>query len=96
MTHMSKQGGEAKLIRQAKLIRWDEAPMAKRHTVETVDRSFRDIMDKYAPFGGKVMVFGGDFRQVLPKSTRAETVDASIVRSYFWPLMEKIKLTTNM
>ena len=70
--------------------------MAKRHTVETVDRCFHDIMDKDAPFGGKVMVFGGDFRQVLPKSTRAETVDASILRSYFWPLMEKIKLTTNM
>ena len=70
--------------------------MAKRHTVETVDRCFHDIMDKDAPFGGKVMVFGGDFRQVLPKCTRAETLDASLVRSYFWPLMKKIKLTTNM
>ncbi|KAH0636281.1 hypothetical protein KY285_036028 [Solanum tuberosum] len=66
MTHMSKQGGGAKLIRQEKLIIWDDAPMAKRQTIETVDRSFRDIMDKDAPFGGKVMVFGGDFRQVLP------------------------------
>ncbi|KAH0693612.1 hypothetical protein KY285_020709 [Solanum tuberosum] len=99
MTHMSKQGGGAKLIKQAKLIIWDEAPMAKRHTIETVDRSFRDIMDKDAPFGGKIMVFGGDFRQVLPvvpKSTRAETIDASLVRSYLWPLMEKIQLSTNM
>ncbi|KAH0715764.1 hypothetical protein KY284_008669 [Solanum tuberosum] len=61
MTHMSKQGSGAKLIRQAKLIIWDEAPMAKRHTIETVDRSFRDIMDKDTPFGGKIMVFGGDF-----------------------------------
>ncbi|KAH0685774.1 hypothetical protein KY285_016331 [Solanum tuberosum] len=73
--------------------------MAKRHTIETVYRSFRDIMDKDAPFGGKIMVFGGDFRQVLPvvpKSTRAETVDASLVRSYLWPLMDKIQLSTNM
>ncbi|KAH0715051.1 hypothetical protein KY284_007956 [Solanum tuberosum] len=99
MTNMSKQGGGAKLIRLAKIIIWDEAPMAKRHTIEIVDRSFRDIMDKDAPSGGKVMVFGGDFRQVLPivpKSTRTETVDASLVRSYLWPLMEKIQLSTNM
>ncbi|KAG5598969.1 hypothetical protein H5410_030339 [Solanum commersonii] len=56
-------------------------------------------MDKDAPFGGKVMVFGGDFRQVLPvvpKSTRAETLDASLVRSYLWPLMENIQLLTNI
>jgi len=99
MTNMSKQCGGATLIRQAKLIIWDEAPMAKRHTSETVDRSFRDIMDSDIPFGGKVMVFGGDFRQVLPvvpKSTRAETVNASLVKSYLWPLMEKIQLSTNM
>ncbi|XP_075110437.1 uncharacterized protein LOC142181314 [Nicotiana tabacum] len=45
MTNMSKQSGAAKLIQKAKLIIWDEAPMAKRQTIETVDRSFRDIMD---------------------------------------------------
>ncbi|KAG5615400.1 hypothetical protein H5410_015224 [Solanum commersonii] len=92
MTNMSKEGGGAKLIRQAKLLIWDEEHMAKRHTIETVDRSFRDIMDSDIPFGGKVMVFGGDFRQVLsivPKSTRAKKVDASLVRSYLWPLMKK-------
>ncbi|XP_049365685.1 uncharacterized protein LOC125830542 [Solanum verrucosum] len=44
ITNMSKQDGGGKLIRQAKLIIWDETPMAKRHTIETVDRSFRDIM----------------------------------------------------
>jgi len=99
MTNMSKQSGGAKLIKQAKLIIWDEAPMAKRHAIETVDRGFRDIMEKNVPFGGKVMVFGGDFQQVLPvvpKSTQVETVDASLVRSYLWPLMEKIHLTSNM
>ncbi|XP_010317052.2 uncharacterized protein [Solanum lycopersicum] len=45
------------------------------------------------------MVFEGDFRQVLPvvlKSTRSEMANASLVRSYFWPLMEKIQLSTNM
>lgn len=45
------------------------------------------------------MIFGGNFREVLsviPKATKVETVDASLVRSYLWPLMKKIHLTTNM
>lgn len=87
------------MIREAKLIIWDEAPMANRQTIETVDRSFRDILDVNEPFGGKVIVFGGDFRQVLPvvpKSTRAQTINASLVRSYLWHHMERIKLTRNM
>ncbi|XP_015054925.1 uncharacterized protein LOC107001362 [Solanum pennellii] len=98
MTNMSKQSGAAKLIRKAKVIIWDEAGIAKCQTIETVDRSFRDIKDIDKPFGVKVMVFGGDFRQVLPvvpKSTRAEIVNASLVKSYLWPLMEKIQLTRN-
>lgn len=53
MINMPKQGGGAQLIRQDKLLIWDEAPMDKRHTIETVDRSFRDIMYKDVLFGGK-------------------------------------------
>ncbi|KAM3303945.1 hypothetical protein P3S67_014977 [Capsicum chacoense] len=56
ITHMSKKNGRAKLICKAKIIIWDEAPIANRRTIETVDRSFRDILDINEPFGGKVMV----------------------------------------
>ncbi|XP_071687485.1 ATP-dependent DNA helicase RRM3-like [Rutidosis leptorrhynchoides] len=56
----------AELIRKTKLIIWDEAPMVNGLCVETLDRSLQDIfwpinsnsMD--TPFGGKVIVFGGD------------------------------------
>ncbi|XP_047270482.1 ATP-dependent DNA helicase PIF1-like [Capsicum annuum] len=73
--------------------------MASRWTIEMVDRSFRDILDIDEPFGGKVMVFGGDIRHVLPvipKSTRDKTVNTSLVKSYLWQRMEKIKITRNM
>jgi hypothetical protein len=41
--------------------------MMKRQGVEVLDYSLRDIMDRpNLPFGGKTIVFGGDFRQVLP------------------------------
>ena len=46
-----------------------------------MDRSLRDIMGCDEPFGGKVVVFGGDFRQILPVVTdggRVETVLASL------------------
>ncbi|XP_047260398.1 ATP-dependent DNA helicase PIF2-like [Capsicum annuum] len=99
VTRMSKQSGGAKLIKKAKLIIWDEAPMASRWTIEIVDRSFRDILDVDAPFSGKIMIFEGDFHQVLPvipKSTRAKMVNTGLVKLYLWHPMKKIKLTRNM
>ncbi|GAN11810.1 ATP-dependent DNA helicase PIF1-like, partial [Mucor ambiguus] len=70
--HFSKQSNIAKLLKDAKIIIWDEAPMTHKNAFQAVDRSLRDLMSSvhlsYAgkPFGGKVVVLGGDFRQVLP------------------------------
>ncbi|KAG5561726.1 hypothetical protein RHGRI_004691 [Rhododendron griersonianum] len=64
--NIPKQSGTAKLLRRAKLIIWDKALMAKRWEIESVDRSLRDVMSNDIIFGGKSIVFGGDFRQVLP------------------------------
>jgi ATP-dependent DNA helicase PIF1 len=71
----TKQSGTAKLLCEASLILWDEASMTKRHAIEALDISLHDILDKEdLPFGGKTVVFGGDFRQTLPvvrKGSRA-------------------------
>ncbi|KAK9071610.1 hypothetical protein SSX86_008039 [Deinandra increscens subsp. villosa] len=66
MCNIGKQSGAAEVIRSSKLIIWDEASMAKRQAIEAVDRTLQDITGVNLPFGGKVMVMGGDFRQVLP------------------------------
>jgi hypothetical protein len=66
MCNFTKQSGTAELLRRAALIIWDEVAMTKRQAVETLDRTLQDIMGSNQPFGGKVMLFGGDFRQVLP------------------------------
>ncbi|POM69486.1 Helitron helicase-like protein [Phytophthora palmivora] len=75
---------KAELISKASLIIWDEALMMHRTCFEAVDRSFRDIMkNELEPFGGKVMVFSGDHRQILPvlkDATRAETLEACFKR----------------
>ncbi|KAG2212474.1 hypothetical protein INT45_013811, partial [Circinella minor] len=68
----------ARLISMASIIVWDEASMISRDLIETVNRSVQDIMRvvdpalEHIPFGGKVVVFGGDFRQVLPVIPNAE------------------------
>jgi ATP-dependent DNA helicase PIF1 len=88
------------LIRRAKLIISDEAPMMHRHCFECVDRTLQDIMGKKnIPFGGKVVVLGGDFRQILPvipKGTRQEVVNSTINSSHLWRFCEVLTLTTNM
>jgi hypothetical protein len=58
-------------MRAAALLIWDEAPMSHRHTFEALDRTLRDITGLDQPFGGKVLVAGGDFRQILPVVRRA-------------------------
>ncbi|KAM0849405.1 hypothetical protein ACQ4PT_053753 [Festuca glaucescens] len=96
----TKQSGTAKLLQSASLIIWDEASMTKRQAVEALDNSMRDIMSHPdLPFGGKTVVFGGDFRQVLPvvrKGSRAQIIDASLRRSYLWDCMTHLNLKRNM
>ncbi|ONM31855.1 hypothetical protein ZEAMMB73_Zm00001d040704 [Zea mays] len=96
----TKQSGTAELLRKASLIIWDEASMTKRQAVEALDNSMRDIMGRPAlPFGGKTIVFGGDFRQVLPvvrKGSRAQVVASSLRMSYLWESMSHLKLVSNM
>jgi hypothetical protein len=61
--------------------------MTKRQSVETLNRSLHDIMGCEVPFGGKVMVLGGDFMQVLPvvpRGTREQIMDNTLLGSYIW------------
>ncbi|ONM00077.1 hypothetical protein ZEAMMB73_Zm00001d030046 [Zea mays] len=96
----TKQSGTTELLRKASLIIWDEASMTKRQAVEALDNSMCDIMGRPAlPFGGKTIVFGGDFRQVLPvvrKGSRAQVVTSSLRMSYLWESMSHLKLVSNM
>ncbi|CAN7058013.1 unnamed protein product, partial [Brassica oleracea var. botrytis] len=92
---------QANLVKESSLIIWDEAPMMGKHCFEVLDRSLSDIVGKHAnqPFGGKVIFFGGDFRQVLPVingAGRAEIVLASLNSSYLWEHCKVLKLTKNM
>ena len=50
-------------------------------------------------FGGKIVILGGDFRQLLPvfpRGIRNEIVYLSIQNSFLWNNFHKFRLTRNM
>ena len=87
------------VLAAAKVLIWDEAPMSHRHLYESLDRTLRFVMDRDELFGGLIIVFLGDFRQVLPvvrRGRRHQVVDASLKRSVLWTQIRVRNLTTNM
>jgi hypothetical protein len=61
--------------------------------------SEQDPANAVLPFGGKPVVLGGDFRQILPvvqKGSRTSVVNASITNSRLWQHVAVLKLRTNM
>jgi hypothetical protein len=78
---------------QTNLIIWDEAIMTNRQCFEALDRSLKDIFSEVdnkasnVPFGGKVVVLGGDPKQILPvveNASKTQIINASIFKSYLW------------
>ncbi|CAN0282816.1 unnamed protein product, partial [Ectocarpus sp. 13 AM-2016] len=51
------------------------------------------------PFGGKAILFSGDWRQVAPVlkyGTEAEIVEQAFLSSYFWKHAQRFRLTKSM
>jgi len=88
---VSKQSRSRKAqeLRAAELIIWDEAVMVDRWAIAAVDRTLRDLCNTPdQPFGGKIVILSGDFRQilpVLPKEPDFVVVSRTIKSALFWP-----------
>ncbi|KAL5713608.1 DNA helicase [Ranunculus cassubicifolius] len=96
---IGKRSGLDLLRQQTAIIIWDEATMSHRHNFEALDQSLRDITGTDALFGGKLVILGGDFRQVLPivpQGSRTDIINASVRNSYIWDRMQIISLSQNM
>jgi ATP-dependent DNA helicase PIF1 len=77
--------------------------MAHRFCFEALDKTLRDVMSKDGNsdqiFGGKVVIFGGDFRQILPvipRGSRSDIVHSAINASKIWNHCQVLTLTQNM
>ncbi|XP_009797547.1 uncharacterized protein [Nicotiana sylvestris] len=97
--NISKESSLAGLIRDAKLIVWDEVSMAKRRMLEVFDLLLKYLMNANALFGRKVIVLRGDFRQTLPVvryGKKKDFIGESLLYSSIWNELEKLKLFENM
>ena len=79
--------------------------MSHKLAIKAVDRLLKDLMKaknpalEHTPFGGKVVVFGGDYRQclpIVPHGSRAATVAASFKRCSLWQELTQLCLMINM
>ncbi|XP_058775249.1 uncharacterized protein LOC131649504 [Vicia villosa] len=69
--------------------------MAHKYAIESLDRTLKDVMsankNSKDVFGGKVVVFGGDFRHILPvvpRGSHSDIVHCAINASYIWHSVE--------
>jgi ATP-dependent DNA helicase PIF1 len=93
------------LIQASPLIIWDKALMTNRIAFEAIDNTLHDILSSHSsensniPFGGKVVVLGGDIRQTLPViegGSCSQIINSAIVNSSLWPHVTILHLKRNM
>ncbi|UYV81417.1 hypothetical protein LAZ67_20001143 [Cordylochernes scorpioides] len=96
---MRMTSDDAKQIREANVIIYDEATMAPKDALRCINNLLKEIMQNEKPFGGKTIVFGGDFRQtlpVVPRGTQAAIVESSIKFHPLWKKFNISKLDNNI
>uniref|UniRef100_A0A8R1DXL9 ATP-dependent DNA helicase n=2 Tax=Caenorhabditis japonica TaxID=281687 RepID=A0A8R1DXL9_CAEJA len=95
----SKGSNETKKLKEVDVIIWDECSMISKTALETADFVLRDLPDSPFSFGGKRIVLGGDFRQILPvirRGTKTDLINNCIKNSYLWNQFQKFSLLDNM
>lgn len=94
-----KLDSDKKKLREADVIIWDEASMIPKKALEIVNNTLQDVCGNKLPFGGKLIILGGDFRQILPvikNGFRKIIVEETIKYSYLWSLFKIMKLEKNI
>ena len=90
----------AELMKMAKVIVIDEAPMMDVWIMRSIDATLRDILDENRMFGGLPIILAGDFRQILPvvKHTRspAKIMEHCLKKGAFWKDVSQFRLIENM
>lgn len=97
--NISKQSDMAQVLREAKVIIWDECTMAHKGSIEALNRTLQDIRGRNHLMGGVTVLLAGDFRQtlpVVPRGTRADEVKACFKSSILWPNVKILSLRVNM
>ena len=56
----------AAILKKSDVLVLDEIAMMSKVDLERIERSLQLLMDNDLPFGGKIVILSGDFRQILP------------------------------
>ena len=97
--NVTPSSSHAEMLRSVTMFIVDEASMVPLHALTAIDKMLQDITGHRVPFGGKIFLTGGDFRQVLPvipKRPPTVIVENCLKRSPLWPLFTKVHLKKNM
>ena len=90
---------EAQILLKTKLIIWDKASMTHSHAFVAVRRLICSITKCQEPFGVKVILLSGDFREVLLVILRGRmslTVASCLKKHPFWSNFTKLTLSVSM
>ncbi|GBN30867.1 hypothetical protein AVEN_47678-1 [Araneus ventricosus] len=80
---MRSTSPKADKLRQAVLNIIDEITMLTKEGLRCIDSLLRDLMNNDKPFGGKVIIIGGDFRQTLPVIPRANGSRRNLIEAIY-------------
>ena len=70
------------------------------YQLEALDRTLKDLMNApEEPFGRKIVILAGDYRQclpIVPGASRAQIVDICLPNSVLWRTFKIFDLSANM
>ncbi|GFW93891.1 ATP-dependent DNA helicase [Trichonephila clavipes] len=88
--NISKYSGMRKVLRSCQLIIWDKCTMAHKKSLETLNRTLKDLRGNEQLFGGAFILLAGDFLQslpIIPRSILADDLNACLKSSVLWRCM---------
>ena len=97
--HVSPSSEYGKYLKEVDMFIIDEVSMMNKYAFEAIDIMLQDVCKNKNPFGGKIMVFGGDFRQTLPivkHGSADQIIDQCVVSSDLWSNCQRLTLNKNM
>ena len=97
--NVSPTSAHAAFIKSLSIIFVDEASMIPLHGLRAIDEMLRDITGNSVPFGGKLLLFSGSFRQtlpILPRAHPAVILENCINRASQWRHFKQFSLSVNM
>uniref|UniRef100_A0A183CD57 ATP-dependent DNA helicase n=1 Tax=Globodera pallida TaxID=36090 RepID=A0A183CD57_GLOPA len=87
----------AKLLRALELLIIDEISIADKNVINYVDKLLRsiDVANREKHFGGKIVVFGGDWKQLLPVAECSGALGVDNVNMAYWMSVKTTTWFTN-